>query len=149
MAGIARCLWWVTGTGLHFLLCLVAFSRGAIVATGTVAITLDGNDEEIRSLANWLRDEEDLRGRVRTENAPIQEGRMGGVLESVVVILTSATTATVFTSVKDWLIARKSAGKVTLKLKSATGRELELSCGSPDDLENVIDNARKFLDEGV
>jgi hypothetical protein len=118
------------------------------VAPGTVSIAIDGSDDELRSLANWLRDEDDLRGRVSSENEPIQEGRMGGALESIVVILSSATTATVFSSVKDWLVAKKSAGKITMKISSGNGRELELSCGSTTDMDTALESARKFLNEG-
>jgi hypothetical protein len=107
---------------------------------------VDGTDEELRSLASWLRDEDDLRGRVRLSTAPIQEGHMGGALDAIVVILTSSTVGTVVTSVKDWLVARRTADKVTLKLSSGTGRELELTCGSSGDAQAVLDSARKFLE---
>lgn len=64
------------------------------------SITIDGTDDELRSLANWLRDEADLRGQVQVASAPIQEGHMGATLDAIVVILTSATAGTLITSVK-------------------------------------------------
>jgi hypothetical protein len=118
------------------------------VTAGTAFITVDGTEEELRSLANWLRDEEDLRGRVRLSDAPIQEGHMGGALDAIVAILTSTTVTTLITSLKDWSLAKRAAGNVTLKLKSGSGRELELTCGSATDTQVVLDSARKFIEEG-
>jgi Effector Associated Constant Component 1 len=117
------------------------------VTTGTAYITVDGTDEELRSLATWLRDEDDLRGQVRLSSAPIQEGHMGGALEAVTVILTSGTVSVAIKSVMNWLTARKAAEKVTLKLNAGPGRDLELTCGSSSDAQAVLDSARKFFEE--
>nr|WP_157527999.1 hypothetical protein [Kibdelosporangium sp. MJ126-NF4] len=117
------------------------------MAVDNASITVDGTDDDLRSLANWLRDEDELRGRVKLESAPIEEEQMGPVLDAVVVILTSATAGTLIRSVKDWLIANRNAKKVTLKLTSKDGGKLELSCGSADEAETAMQAARKFLGE--
>lgn len=116
---------------------------------GTVSITLDGSEEELRSLANWLRDEEDLRGRVRLMEKPIEEGAMGGVFDSILLVLGSAGTVTAFSSVKDWLVAKKSAQKITMRLKAESGRELELSCGSAAELGVAVEHAQNFFNESA
>lgn len=118
------------------------------MAAMTVSITLDGADEKLRSLANWLRDEDDLRGRVRVSRAPIPDEHMGAALDAIVVILTSATMGTMFTSVKDWLVAKGAAEKVTLTLRSETGREIDLTCSSAADVETLLGSAREFFQEG-
>ncbi|WP_405060161.1 hypothetical protein OG474_00595 [Kribbella sp. NBC_01505] len=115
--------------------------------SGIARITIDGAEEELRSLANWLRDEDDLRGQVRLDGPPIQEGQMGGALDAIVTVLTSTTVATLIISIREWATAKRSATKVTLKLKAADGRELELTAGSAADAEVTLDSARKFLDE--
>jgi hypothetical protein len=118
------------------------------VGAGTVIITTDGAEEQLRSLANWLRDEDGLRGKVILSSAPILDGRMGGAFDAVVAILTGSTVGTLVTSIRDWRIARRSAETVTLRLTSGGGRELELKCGSAADTQIVLDSARKFLEEG-
>ncbi|ONI70631.1 hypothetical protein ALI144C_49340 [Actinosynnema sp. ALI-1.44] len=117
------------------------------MAEDNASITVDGTEDDLRALGNWLRDEDDLRGRVRLDSAPIEEGQMGAVLDAVVVVLTSATAGTLIRSVKDWLIATRNAKKVTLKLTSKDGGKLELSVGSAEDAEAALDAARKFLGE--
>jgi membrane-associated two-gene conflict system component 1 (EACC1) len=118
------------------------------VTAGTAFITVDGTEEELRSLANWLRDEDDLRGRVGLSAAPIQEGHMGGAFEAITAVLTGTTVNTLITAIKDWSLAKRAVGNVTLKLKSGSGRELELTCGSATDTQVVLDSARKFIEEG-
>ncbi|RSM83835.1 hypothetical protein DMH04_21955 [Kibdelosporangium aridum] len=113
----------------------------------TAAISVDGADDDLRALANWLRDEDELRGRVTLSSPPIEEGHMGPVLDAVVVVLTSATATTLIRSLKEWLIASRNAKKVTLKLTAQDGRKLELTCGSAEEAEAAMDAARKFLGE--
>jgi hypothetical protein len=134
--------------GYTFLLPLSQPAWEWIMAAMTVSIMLDGADEKLRSLANWLRDEDDLRGRVRVSPAPIPEGRMGGAVDAIVVVLTSATVGTMVTSVKDWLVAKRIAEKVTFTLRSETGREIDLTCGSATDAETLLGSAREFFQEG-
>jgi hypothetical protein len=109
---------------------------------------VDGTDEELRSLANWLRDEDDLRGRVRLSAAPIQEGHMGGTVDAIAMVLTSGTASVAIKSVMNWLTAKRAAEKVVLKLESAAGRQLQLTCGSSADPQAVLDSAREFFEEG-
>lgn len=123
------------------------------MAAGTVAIRVDApeeNDEEIRRLARWLRDEDDLRGRVDLRNEPLQQGQMGGLTEAVVVAVSGGGVATVLVnSLFTWLTTRRDASKVTLAVESASGKKLELACGSPDDAERLLRTLREVLDEDM
>ncbi|MFC0546681.1 effector-associated constant component EACC1 [Kutzneria chonburiensis] len=114
--------------------------------TGSVAIT--GDEQELRSLARWLRDEDDLRGRVSLADRPIAAGEMGGVLDSVVVVLTSATAGQLVKSVFGWLGQRRHASAVVLKARNARGAEIELKCGSAADASVVLGDLRAFLSDG-
>ena len=112
----------------------------------TVAIRLDatdGSDEEIRRLARWLRNDDELRGRVSLENAPIRPGEMGGVAEAVVVAITAGTGPAFVQSLFDWLARRKEADKVSLTVESADGNRISLECGSPAAAEKLL----KALDD--
>ena len=85
----------------------------------TVSINVDGlgdgPDDELRLLATWLRDEDQLRGRVSLVHRPISEGEMGGALDTVQVMLTSSTASTFVTSVFAWLTQRRTSGRVSLR----------------------------------
>ena len=116
------------------------------MSTGSVAI--GGDEEDLRSLAKWLRDEDGLRGRVSLADRPIAAGQMGGVLDSVVVALTSANVGVLVKSLFGWLGHRRDASSVTLKARNANGAEIELKCGSAADATVVIDELRSFLVDG-
>ncbi|MCK2245040.1 MULTISPECIES: hypothetical protein [unclassified Crossiella] len=117
--------------------------------TEAVHISLDGADEdELRRLASWLRDEEELRGQVSLSHQPIRPGEMGGAIDTIVVLVTSGTAAAMVTAVFDWLARRKEAGRVTLRLHAKDGRELEIGCGSAQDLDSVLDQVTKALGSG-
>lgn len=119
------------------------------MTSGIVAITVPGSSDELRQLAAWLRDEDELRGRVRLAEGTIQAGQLGGVLDSVVVAVTSGSAATFCTSLFGWLGRREEAQKVSLKIKrSGDVGELELDCGSPADAPQILTSVRRFLNDG-
>jgi hypothetical protein len=117
------------------------------VAAGRMWINLDGPEDDLRLLARWLRDEDELRGRVSLVQRPIEPGQMGGVLETVEVVLTSGTAATLVTSVFAWLTHRKSAGKVSLKIQTKLGENITFTCGSADDAATILASAQNVLDD--
>jgi hypothetical protein len=115
--------------------------------TGTVAIRIGESERELGNLAGWLRGEDDLRGRVTVTEKPIVTGQMGGVLDAVVVVVTSGTAASLCTSLFNWLGRRREVSKVSLKVKNEkTGEELSLDCGSATDATEMLDTVRAFLD---
>lgn len=117
------------------------------MASGTVLITMPGGaDDELRKLAAWFRDEDDLRGQVRAQDVPARPGEMGGALEAITVIATSGTATTLCRSLFDWLARHREARKVSLKLTRGEDT-LELECGSGDDSAQVLAAVRNFLDQ--
>ena len=116
------------------------------MSTGSVAIL--GDDEELRSLAKWLRDEDGLRGGVSLTDRPIAAGEMGGVLDTVGVVLGSANAGVLVRSLFGWLGRRRETTRVTLRARNARGAELELTCGSTTDASAVIGDLQAFLMDG-
>lgn len=113
---------------------------------GLVAATVDGSEDDLRSLASWLRDEDEFRGRIRLEEKPVAPGEMGGALDAVVMVLTSGTASALVTSIFAWLAQRREVSKVSLKVRNAAGEEVELSCGTADDAARLTGSIRALLD---
>lgn len=86
-----------------------------------------GNGDVLRSLLDWLRHENTLRGRVCTAHAPVRPGEMGsGVLDVLVVALGSGGAgAALATSVSTWLSQPRRAD-VKLTMTAEDGRHIEL-----------------------
>jgi hypothetical protein len=122
------------------------------VAAGTAAIRIvsaTGSDEDLRELARWFRDEEDLKGKVGLAHTPMREGHMGGTLDAVTLVLTSGTAAVAVRSLFNWLGRRREAMRVAITVKSASGDQIDLSCGNADDAERIIEAVRQNLDRGT
>jgi Effector Associated Constant Component 1 len=90
----------------------------------------------LRSLLDWLKHEDTLRGRVRTAQTPVRSGEMGGVLDVLMVALGSGGAgAASATSVSTWLSQPRRAD-VTLTVTAEDGRHIEL------DARHIRDPAR-------
>ena len=77
------------------------------------------------SLTDWLRYEEDLRGKTRLEHSEIRPGQMGGLPEALVVALSTGGVATVLArAVVEWVKQRKS--DVTVKAVKPNGESFEI-----------------------
>ncbi|MFJ4851101.1 MULTISPECIES: hypothetical protein [unclassified Streptomyces] len=91
---------------------------------------------QLGELAEWLRFERELRGRVRLERAEIPSDRMGGLPEALVVALSSGGAVAVLAQAAvEWVRHRTS--DVTLKVVRASGDSFEVSvqrASSPDAL---------------
>jgi hypothetical protein len=80
----------------------------------------------LRSLLDWLRHEDALRGRVRAVQTPLRPGEMGGVLDLLEVALGSGGAGAVLAaSVSSWLSQPRRAD-VTLTVTAEDGRHIEL-----------------------
>ncbi len=63
-----------------------------------------GTGGELAALSEWLRDENELRGRVRTVHSPIGDTELGSVTELLTVALGAGGVGTVLaSSLKTWL----------------------------------------------
>ncbi len=102
------------------------------MTAGIVAITVPGADGG-RELAAWLRDEEELRGRVQ-------------LLDAVVVGVTSKSAAAFCRALFGWL-RRGRESRVSMMIKrSGAAEELQLDCGAASDADQILDEVRGFLD---
>jgi len=102
---------------------------------GTAEIRIEPaarSDDELRQLARWLHDEDELRGKV-------------GVADTVTVSVTSGTAIALVTSLFTWLGRRRESAKVTVTVESATGERIDLSCAAPADADDLLRACRKVL----
>ena len=107
-------------------------------AMAEARITVDGHDTDAESLWDWLRDEPELRGRLRTRSAPTPDKTMGVPIE-LVVVLATATTAVVSAlarSVSTWLVQRRS--DLTVKVTGPDGRKISVSSRRVADPEQLL-----------
>ncbi|MGV9426092.1 effector-associated constant component EACC1 [Streptomyces sp. NPDC003656] len=82
--------------------------------------------DQLRSLHEWLSDDQSLRGRLGLRERPPDPGTLGPVLEAVVVALGPGGAATALaTGVIAWLRSRR--GEVRMKVTLEDGRSLELT----------------------
>jgi hypothetical protein len=94
------------------------------VSDPLLSISADDGDE-LRSLLDWLRHEDTLRGWVRTAQTPVRPGEMGEALQALVVALGSGGAGAVLaSSVSAWLSQPRRAD-VTLTVTAQNGRHLE------------------------
>jgi hypothetical protein len=100
--------------------------------------------DEVRSLRQWLLDENALRGRVRLVEPPVTPGTLGSVVETLAVALGPGGVATAAASV---LIAwiRRRTGDVTLKVTQPDGSSFELSATNVQDPATAVDDLARRL----
>jgi hypothetical protein len=89
-------------------------------------ITVADDPDHLRSLLEWLRLEDELRGQVRLEAAHDPSGQqMGGVLDVLTVALGSGGAGAVLaSSLSTWLTHRSSDVKITVT--APDGRRVEV-----------------------
>lgn len=107
-------------------------------------ISSESGADELRSLLDWLRHEEEFRGRVRLQQASPRSDEMGGVLEALVVALGSGGTGAVLArSLSTWLSHRRSDVKLTIK--NDNGRTIELDAKRVD-AQALVGEVGRLLD---
>jgi hypothetical protein len=115
----------------------------------SVDITLDEEPHELESLAQWLKLEDDLRGRVHPRVRPIEPGEMGGALHTIAVAVGSGGAVSVLVqSLFAWLTSRRKSAQIHLRLSREDGREAEIVFNGAHNLEAVTDKLLKFVDNG-
>jgi hypothetical protein len=93
-----------------------------LAATGAGAV----GGESATALADWLEADDELRGHVRREAAPVPEGALGAELAQVVVSLGSSGAVTAMASVIiAWL--RRRTGSVSVSMTRPDGSTVELT----------------------
>ena len=112
---------------------------------GELRIRLSERDpDQLRSLLDWLRHEEALRGRVRAENAPAAGTEMAaGLLDALVVAAGSGGVGAVLAgALSTWLSHRRS--DVEIRITAEDGSSLEVK-GKRVDQSALIADVERLL----
>jgi len=111
-----------------------------------VRIAVDGRDADADAdaLWDWLRNEPELRGRVRTASASTPEGAMGASTELVVQAAATmagagALWAALARSLSVWLTQRRS--DITVKVTGPDGRQVSVNAKRVADPERLLRQA--------
>ncbi|WP_229851817.1 effector-associated constant component EACC1 [Streptomyces albospinus] len=112
-----------------------------------------GADDQLRSLLDWLRHEDGLRGRVQAQRAPVAQGEMGGALDALVVAVGSGGVGAILANcVSTWIAQRRSDVRITLTTED--GRTLEVDAKGVDpqaltrDIERLLTRQEAGGDSG-
>ncbi|HEV8558659.1 MAG TPA: hypothetical protein VGR06_20005 [Actinophytocola sp.] len=100
----------------------------------------DDAHDELGSLRRWLADEPEFRGRVRMQEAPVQFGQMGGLVEALSVAVASGGALTVLAnSVSVWLRERRSTLTVKIVKPDGTVEDINASGRAADTIAAKVD----------
>lgn len=110
----------------------------------------DHGFDELRSLFDWLRHEDALRGRVRVEHAPITPGEMGGGLDALVVALGpggvgAAAVGALIGALATWFQHRRADLRITVT--NENGRTVEVD-GKRVDVPALVEAVERLLAAG-
>ncbi|MBK1788477.1 effector-associated constant component EACC1 [Prauserella cavernicola] len=119
-----------------------------MVEAGVVAATTGGSEHDLRSLAFWLRSEDEFRGRVELEEAPAHRGEPSSELDAVVTVLPPAAASSFASSVLAWLTHHHGVHTLSLTVRSAAGAQASLSCHATDDPRQLAGTIRRLLGDG-
>ena len=107
---------------------------------------VDGADGELAALGEWLQDEGELRGRIRTVHGAIGETELGPVVELLTVALGAGGAGTVLaSSLKTWLKTRMTTAKIIVK---SGGRSVTLDIQTADKVAPLLEQILKAGDDG-
>ncbi len=109
-------------------------------------LSISAEDGDVlRSLLDWLQQEDTLRGRVRAARTPVRPGEMGALDTALVVALSSGGAGTVLAaSVSTWLSQSRRAD-VTLTVTAEDGRHIELDARRVRDPAVLLREVRWLL----
>ena len=104
-----------------------------------------GTGEELAALGEWLGNEDELRGRVRTIRGPIGETELGAITELLTVALGAGGAGTVLTSsLKTWLVTRRTTAKITVE---SAGRSVTLDIQTVGEVTPLLEQILKAGDD--
>ena len=109
-------------------------------------LSISAEDGDVlRSLLDWLRHEDTLRGRVRTAPTPVRPGEMGGVLDVLMVALGSGGAGVALaTSVSTWL-SQPRRTDVKLTVTAESGRQIKLDARRVQDPAVLLREIERLL----
>ncbi|WP_051022379.1 effector-associated constant component EACC1 [Nocardia pneumoniae] len=114
-----------------------------------VRIAVEGRGDVVKSLWDWLRQEPELRGRLRAGEAMASEEAMGVPIELAVVLATAtpAVVAALARSLSTWLVQRRA--DVTVTVTGPDGRQISLSGQRVADPEKLVNAVLESVDPNV
>lgn len=110
-------------------------------------ITVAEDPDALQSLTDWLRHEDDLRGRLRLEPSGSGTGEeMGGLLDVLTIAMGSGGAGAVLArSLSTWLTQRNAEVKVTVS--RSDGRSVEVHARvRPDDVPGLMREISQLVD---
>ncbi|MEU9273161.1 hypothetical protein AB0E04_48530 [Streptomyces sp. NPDC048251] len=113
--------------------------------TEELRISCKDGPDELRSLLDWLRHEDDLRGRVTLQHGDPEPGEMGSAHDTLAVLLGTGGAGTVLArSLFSWLSQRRSNVKITVE--TATGLKVELDAQQVTNVEALTRQVAALVD---
>ncbi|MGP4003122.1 effector-associated constant component EACC1 [Streptomyces sp. 8N706] len=106
-------------------------------------------DSLARDLAEWLDDDEDLRGAARVRMAPPAPGEQGALADAVEVagVVEPLVTAGVGAFAM-WLAERVKARRIVFRAVRPDGARIELSAGTAAEAAAVREDLERFVNGG-
>jgi hypothetical protein len=102
-------------------------------------ITTDGEDSDVESLHDWLRNEPELRGHLRHGEPEVPPGSIGGSAELIVGIVSTRAATALATSLHVWLGQQPS--DLTLNITGPLGRQVVIDARGLPDAARLLDAA--------
>lgn len=121
-------------------------ASGEIVATAIICVLGPAPVADAESLADWLRGEPALAGRVRLSGAAPAEGHLGAPLDTVSVLLGAGGPLTVLAScLRAWITQpRRSDVKLTVRHEQGPAVEIDARRVGREDVAEIL---RQALEE--
>jgi Effector Associated Constant Component 1 len=107
-------------------------------------ITVEGQDRDVESLRDWLRNEPEFRGHLRQGEAPSPDGAMGAVSELIVGVVSSGAATALARSLQVWLVQRRA--DIKLNIAGPQGRQIVLDAKRVADAEHLLKTALSWAD---
>ncbi|PPK70362.1 hypothetical protein V5P93_000758 [Actinokineospora auranticolor] len=106
----------------------------------------DESGDTLRSAFSWLREEDDLRGRVHLRQAPPQAGQMGSPWEAIVVAALSAGGAVpvLINTLGTWIRNQRTTLKLEVKIgETSIVIDADRVKANPDEIGLLLDKATR------
>ncbi|GAA1612934.1 effector-associated constant component EACC1 [Kribbella karoonensis] len=95
-----------------------------------------GSDDDLGALRDWLSAEDELRGHIRTVDAPIGETELGSLPELLTVACGAGGAGTALaTALITWLKTRRTSAKLTVE---SGGRSVTLDIKTVEDVRPLL-----------
>lgn len=116
---------------------------GTVRMGARIRIT-DGSSDDLIALHDWLRNEDELRGRVGIEAAPIGDTELGAGPDLLTVAFGAGGAGTVLaSSLIAWLKSRRTSAKITVE---SGGRSVTLEVETTRDVRPILEEILRSSD---